>query len=67
MSFIGRLNPLDENMKDINIYLLRLKHIIKAIATEDQQKVSVFLSILVPRMVNLLQDLLASEEVDSKS
>lgn len=67
MSNIGKLEIFDENTDDISTYLLRLKHYIKTNSIKDEQKVSVLLTVLGSKVVKLLQDLLAPDEVDSKS
>lgn len=67
MSIVGKLDAFDETLEDINTYLLRLKHFIKANEIADVQKVSVLLSVLGPKLVKLLQDLLAPREIDTLS
>ena len=68
MTTIPKLEAFDETIEDVSNYLLRLKHFMKINAIkEDDEKVSVLLTVLGPKIVKLLSDLLAPEEVDSKS
>lgn len=63
----GQLTPYDEKEETIANFLLRVKHYIKANKVSEELKVSVLLTVLGPRLVTTLQDLLAPAEVDSFS
>lgn len=66
-SAVGHLTPFEEKVETISTFLLRVKHYIKANKVAEDLKVSVLLSVLGPKIVSVLEDLLAPEEVDSKS
>lgn len=62
---VGQLTPFDEKEETMVNFLLRVKHYIKANKVSDDLKVSVLLSVLGPRLVSTLHDLLAPAEVDA--
>lgn len=64
---VGQLVPFDDKSETMTTFLLRVKHYILANNVKDGLKVSVLLSVLGPKIVSVLEDLLAPEEVDSKS
>lgn len=61
---VSCLAPFNEKEETMSNFLLRVKHYIKANKVAEDLKVSVLLSVLGPRLVTTLSDLLAPAEVD---
>lgn len=61
---MGELHPLEE---DIESYLLRLKHYFKANNVKDENQVSVLITVIGPKVLTILVDLVSLDKIDSKS
>ena len=61
---IGEFNPEEEQ---ISAYLLRLKHFFKANNVKADNHVSILITVVGPKVLATLTDLLSPAEVDSKS
>jgi hypothetical protein len=64
---VGRLSEFNPAEEDIKAYLLRLKHFFKANNVEAENEVSVLITVIGPRNLAILSDLVAPSEVDSKT
>lgn len=67
MACIGRITEFVEEEEDIETYLVRLKHFFKAHKIEDGNRVSVLITVLGPKNLAILSDLLSPSAVDSKT
>ncbi|XP_054265657.1 uncharacterized protein K02A2.6-like [Macrosteles quadrilineatus] len=67
MSGIGKVGEFNPHEEAIESYLMRLKHYFKANSIEDGSKVSVLITVLGPKILAVLSDIVSPDEVDSKS
>lgn len=61
----GQIECFNDGVCDIHSYLLHLKYYIKTNKITDENKFSVLLTVVGPKIVSLLQDLIAPKEVDT--
>ncbi|XP_054259367.1 uncharacterized protein K02A2.6-like [Macrosteles quadrilineatus] len=64
---VGRISEFNPSEEDIVPYLLRLKHFFKANNVKKENEVSVLITVIGPRVLSVLSDLLSPVEVDSKT
>lgn len=64
---IGRMSDFNPGEEDIKSYLLRLKHFFKANEVKDEKKVSILITVIGPKVLAVLSDLLSPKTVDEKS
>ncbi|XP_054259759.1 uncharacterized protein K02A2.6-like [Macrosteles quadrilineatus] len=64
---IGRMSDFNPGEEDIKSYLLRLKHFFKANEVKDEKKVSILITVIGPKILAVLSDLLSPKTVDEKT
>lgn len=64
---IGRLSEFQPEEENVTAYLLRMKHYFKANNVKDELRVSVLITVIGPRVLEVLSDLVSPSEVDSKT
>ena len=67
MSGIGKIGEFNPQEESIETYTMRLKHYFKANEIDDDTKVSVLITVVGPKILTILSDLVSPAAVDSKS
>lgn len=67
MASIGKMTEFNPHEEDIGSYLLRLKHYFKANDVKDGNKVSILITVIGPKVLSILSDILSPKKVDEKS
>ncbi|XP_054260279.1 uncharacterized protein K02A2.6-like [Macrosteles quadrilineatus] len=67
MSSIGRISEFNPYEEDISSYLLRLKHFFKANEVKDVKQVSILITVIGPKILAVLTDLISPKKIDEES
>lgn len=67
MSTIGRMGEFNPHEEEIESYVLRLKHYFKANNVKEDNQVSVLITVIGPKTLSVLSDLVSPDKVDDKS
>jgi hypothetical protein len=67
MSSIGRITEFNPHEEDISSYLLRLKHYFKANDVESENHVSILITVIGPKILAVLMDLISPKKVDDET
>lgn len=67
MGSIGRMSEFNPYDEEISSYLLRLKHYFKANDVKEEKQVSILITVIGPKILSVLSDILSPKKVDDKS
>uniref|UniRef100_A0A1B6KSV3 CCHC-type domain-containing protein n=1 Tax=Graphocephala atropunctata TaxID=36148 RepID=A0A1B6KSV3_9HEMI len=67
MTNIGRMTDFNPYEEDISSYLLRLKHYFKANEVKDDNKVSILITVIGPKVLAVLSDIISPKKIDEKN
>src|SRR5436190_6436365 len=67
MASVGRMSEFNPNEEEIGAYLMRLKHFFKANDIKSENHVSILITVIGPKILAVLADLISPAEVDSKT
>ncbi|KAG8172224.1 hypothetical protein JTE90_027472, partial [Oedothorax gibbosus] len=67
MSSTGKISEFHPESDDAATYVMRLKHFMVANKIEDNNKLSVLITVLGSKVINTLVDLVTPDELDSKT
>lgn len=66
MSTIGRMGKLNPHEEEIESYVMRLKHYFKANNVKEENQVSMLITVIGPKTLDVLSDLVSPDSEDSK-
>lgn len=67
MASIGRISEFNPYEEDIESYVLRLKHFFKANDIKDGNKVSILITVIGPKVLSVLSDIISPKKIDEES
>lgn len=67
MSSIGRLSEFNPSEESVDSYVLRLKHYFKSNDVKEDKRVSIFITVIGPKVLKVLSDIVSPSEIDSKT
>lgn len=66
MSTIGGMGKFNPHEEEIESYVMRLKHYFKANNVKEENQVSILITVIGPKTLAVLSDLVLPDKVDSK-